>query len=121
MHKALLPAVVVTATALLAGCGGGGDDKTSSGSSSAKPTSTITISNFEYTPEPAVVKVGTKVTVSNKDDASHTVTDKGGSRTFDSGTVKGGQTGSVTFSKPGTYSYTCEFHPTMAGKVTVTK
>jgi plastocyanin len=121
--KALLPTTLVTAMALVAGCGGSSDDgaKTSGASSTAKSTSSITIADFKYDPDPSSVKAGTKVTVKNTDSSPHTLTDKGSGRAFDSGTVKGGKTGSVTFTKPGTYQYTCEFHPTMAGTVTVTK
>lgn len=122
MKKALLLATIVAT--LLAGCGGDdGDKKAGTSGSPAKATATtkIKISNFLYQPNPSVVKAGTKVSVTNADDAPHTLTDKGAPRSFDSGTVKGGEDGTVTFSKPGTYAYFCEFHPTMAGKITVTE
>lgn len=67
----------------------------------------------------ATVKVGKEVSVPNADDAPHTLTDGSATRAFDSGTIKGGRTGSVSFKKPGTYAYFCEFHPYMKGKVTV--
>ena len=65
------------------------------------------------------MKAGTKITVSNADSAPHTVTDEGAARSFDSGTIRGMQAGSVTFTKPGTFKYYCEFHATMKGTVTV--
>ncbi len=55
------------------------------------------------------------------DKAPHTLTEEGGSPSFDSDTIKGGQQGSVTFSKPGTFKYFCAFHATMKGTVTVTR
>lgn len=122
MKKTLILATI--GATLLAGCGSGDGDKqggTSAAPAKATATTKIKISNFLYEPNPSVVKTGTKVSVTNADDAPHTLTDKGTSRTFDSGTVKGGEDGTVTFSKPGTYAYFCEFHPTMAGKVTVTE
>ncbi|MGH2918537.1 MAG: cupredoxin domain-containing protein [Solirubrobacteraceae bacterium] len=120
MQRTLLPAALGLALALVAGCG---DDSpmTSGAPSASKPTTAIRISNFLYEPDPSVVKAGTKISVSNADGAPHTLTDKGADRTFDSGTIKGGRTGTVTFTQPGTYAYFCEFHPTMAGKVTVTE
>jgi plastocyanin len=120
MKKALPPTLLVATLALLSGCGGN-DTKSTDSSSPAKTATAIQISNFLYKPDPITVKAGAKVSITNEDDTAHTVTDKGTARTFDSGTIKGNATGTVTFSKPGTYAYFCEFHPTMAGKVTVTK
>ncbi|MBA3746960.1 MAG: cupredoxin domain-containing protein [Solirubrobacterales bacterium] len=111
----------VAAAALLAGCG---DDDTGKATTAAAPATkasdSIRIKNFIYEPDPVTVKAGTKVTIENADSAPHTVTEQGGSRSFDSGTIKGSESGSVTFSKAGTFKYFCEFHPTMKGTVTVT-
>ena len=109
---------------LLAGCGGNDKASTTTTTAPAKAataTSAIEIKDFLYDPDPATVKAGTKITVHNADDAPHTLTQEGDARTFDSGTIKGGRSGSVTFSKPGTYKYFCEFHATMKGTVTVTQ
>jgi plastocyanin len=122
MRHAILAALL--GAALLAGCGGNDKASTSTTTAPAKAataTSAIEIKDFLYDPDPATVKAGTKITVSNADDAPHTLTQEGASRTFDSGTIKGGRSGSVTFSKPGTYKYFCEFHATMKGTVTVTQ
>ena len=113
-RHALLAALV--GAAVLAGCGG--DDDTQA-APAARATDTIRIANFLYEPDPATVKAGTKITVVNTDDAPHTVTEEGGSPSFDSDTVKGKERGSVTFKTPGTYRYFCEFHATMKGTVTV--
>jgi plastocyanin len=112
-RHALLAALL--GAALLAGCGGDDDPAPAP----AATTDTIRIAEFLYDPDPATVKAGVKVAVTNADDAPHTLTEKGGSPSFDSDTIKGKASGSVTFSKPGTYSYYCQFHPTMAGTVTV--
>lgn len=119
MNKALLCVTLGTAVALLAGCGGDDGAKKPAESRSRAATTTIRISNFAYKPDRAVVEAGTKIAISNADEAAHTLTDKGAARTFDSGTIKGKRSGMVTFSKAGTYAYFCEFHPTMAGSVTV--
>jgi plastocyanin len=117
--------------ALLAGCGD--DDKTGLGGDAAskttstavaKPagaTTSIRIVDFIYEPDPATVKAGEMVSIANADMAPHTLTEEGGSPSFDSDTIKGGQQGSVTFSKPGTFKYFCAFHATMKGTVTVTR
>jgi plastocyanin len=119
MRHAIL--VALAAATLLAGCGGG-DTKgaaTTTAPRATGATHTIRIVDFVYQPDPATVKAGRRITISNADRAPHTVTQKGASPTFDSGTVEGGKRGSVTFAKPGTYEYFCQFHPTMKGTVTV--
>jgi plastocyanin len=123
MRDTILAALA--AATVLAGCGGGDDTKsaaTTTGprAAGAAVTHAIRIVNFIYEPDPAMVRAGRRITISNTDRAPHTVTQKGTSPSFDSGTVEGGKRGSVTFSKPGTYEYFCQFHPTMKGTVTVT-
>ncbi|MGF7228433.1 MAG: cupredoxin domain-containing protein [Candidatus Saccharibacteria bacterium] len=87
----------------------------------AVATSTVAIQNFSFSPMAITVKVGTKVTWTNKDSTSHTVTaDSGAADAFDSGTLATGQSYSHTFSKAGTFAYHCTFHSDMHGTVTVT-
>jgi plastocyanin len=125
MRHAILPGLL--AVALLAGCG---DDKgaktaaTTTGTTaapSAKATDTIKIVDFVYDPTPTTVKAGQKISIPNADSAPHTITDGGSGKAFDSGTIKGKATGSLTIDTPGTYKYICEFHPFMKGEITVTK
>lgn len=111
----------LAATALLSGCGGDDEAAPAKPTPAAAATDTIRIANFIYEPDPVTVKAGQKITVANSDSSPHTVTEEGGSPSFDSGTVKGSQRGSVTFSEPGTYKYFCQFHPTMKGTVTVAR
>jgi plastocyanin len=126
MRHAILP--VLAAGVLLAGCGGADTDAAvgaaAGGASTAKAaatTSAIKIVDFVYRPTPATVRAGQKIAIANADDAPHTITDSGAGKVFDSGTVQGKATGSVTIARPGTYSYICEFHPFMKGAITVTK
>lgn len=121
MRHAILAALL--AALLLAGCGGGDDD-----TGPAKPaaaasgtTDTIKIVDFVYDPTPATVRAGRKISIPNADAAPHTITDDGSGKAFDSGTIRGKATGSLTIDKPGTYKYICEFHPFMKGEVTVTR
>jgi plastocyanin len=104
------------AAAVLAGCGGDGDVQRAAG---AAPVSAIRIADFLYEPDPATVKAGREITITNADDAPHTITDKGESPSFDSGTIRGKRRGSMTFEQPGTFTYYCQFHATMKGTVTV--
>src|SRR5438045_3956196 len=97
-------AAALLAAALLAGCGGMSDQ-----AAPPKAAATaIAIKDFTYSPTPATVRAGERIAISNADGAPHTLTDRAPARTFDSGTIKGGARGSVTFTKPGTYAYFCE-------------
>lgn len=93
--------------ALLIGCGGAHNDK-------AIKAATVTIRDFKYGPA-LHVATGTAVTWVNRDSAPHTVTGPG----LKLGTLAKGQRRSFTFSKAGTYSYVCLFHPFMHGTVVV--
>jgi len=77
----------------------------------------VTIANFSFGPNDLQVKVGTTVTWTNQDSASHTVTADDGS--FDSGSLSQGSSFSFTFTEAGTFPYSCNFHPSMVGTVTV--
>jgi len=79
--------------------------------------SSVTISNFAFSPASITVPAGTKVTWTNKDSPTHTVSAKDG--TFDSGNLSTGATFSYTFSQKGTFEYGCKLHPSMSGKVIV--
>jgi plastocyanin len=128
MRHAILAALL--GAALVAGCGGNDDsaalEKTTTGANAApaedaEQTDTIKIVDFAYDPTPATVRAGQKISIPNADAAPHTITDTASNIAFDSGTIKGKATGSLTIDKPGTYAYICEFHPFMKGEVTVTK
>lgn len=80
---------------------------------------TIKIVNFDYVPMRLTVRAGTRITVTNHDQTAHTVTARSGA--FDSGTVAPGQSRALTVSKPGVYTYYCQFHAFMSGTLTVVK
>lgn len=77
----------------------------------------VSIQNFAFSPTTLTIKVGDKVTWTNKDSAGHSATADDGS--FDTGVLSQGQSGSVTFSKAGTYTYHCSVHPMMKGTIIV--
>jgi len=76
----------------------------------------VDITNFKYKPETITVKAGSKVTWVNNDVAPHTAT---ADDTFDTGNLEKGGSKAITLSKPGSYSYVCEFHAFMTGTVVV--
>ncbi len=81
-------------------------------------TVNVDIKNFSFG-QPLTVPVGTTVIWTNQDDAPHTVTATGGA--FGSSQLAKGATFSFTFSKEGTFDYSCTVHPNMKGQVIVTK
>ena len=77
----------------------------------------IEISNFNFSPATLTVKVGDTVTWTNKDSMSHSAT--ADDKSFDTGVLTKGQSGKVTFSKAGTYTYYCSIHSSMRGTIIV--
>jgi plastocyanin len=63
-----------------------------------------------------MVKTGTKVTWTNMDSVTHTVTADQGA--FNS-PVPPGNSFSFTFTKAGTYTYHCMIHPSMTATIVV--
>lgn len=90
---------------------------------SAKATATSTvvaIENFAFSPAAITVKVGTKVTWTNKDSAPHTVTTDNGVGP-NSGNLAPGDTYSFTFDTAGTFAYHCSLHNSMTATIIVTQ
>jgi plastocyanin len=120
MVRIRVVAVVAVLAGLLAACGSSSSAPASSGSSSTPAAGghTVTISDFKYTPATLSVKAGTKVTFVNQGGTIHNATTQGNS-TINTGNLNGGQSMTVTLTKPGTYNYICTLHPFMKGTVIV--
>lgn len=105
-------------TMLVSACGSGTMPRTHSAAPSAhRAAPRVRISNYAYQPVKLTVARGTKVTFTNHDQTAHTATStKTG---FDSGTINPGQSATIIVSKPGTYTYSCQFHAFMHGTITV--
>jgi plastocyanin len=90
----------------------------SNGSGTSGGSDAITIQNFAFSPAQLKVMPGATVTVTNKDQVTHTLTaTKGG---FDTGSIAAGQSKSFTAPKnPGTYPYICSIHQYMSGTLVV--
>ncbi|MDQ6604135.1 MAG: cupredoxin family copper-binding protein [Chloroflexota bacterium] len=81
----------------------------------------VNIMNFKFDPTPLTIPVGTTVVWTNQDTAPHSATsDPGSTFTFDTGIMQKGQSGKITFSTPGTFTYFCTVHPNMHASVVVT-
>lgn len=75
--------------------------------------------SWQYSPQSIKVMIGVNATVTwaSRSISYDTVTDRGGS--FGSGPIAPGGTFTYTFTKPGVFSYYCQYHPWMTGTVTV--
>lgn len=94
--------------------------KPSDSSQAVSRANTVEIKSYAFSPTPIKVKVGTKVTWTNKDAVAHTVTsDDSSGDTFKSDNINQDGTYSYTFTKPGTFTYHCTPHPSMHGTVEV--
>lgn len=112
----ILPSLLL-AGALLAGCttpsAPAEPIAPSGGASGGAATAAVAERNFQFDPAELRVKVGTKVTWTNQDEAMHTVTSDAAGGPLDSGEMMKGDAFSYTFTQPGTYTYHCAPH---AGK-----
>lgn len=109
--------VAVAGIALaLAGCGGHSSGARSSATVSRGATEVV-IRNYAFGPRSLTVKVGTRVTWTNRDATPHTATVDRGSP--DTGTLDPGQSRTIDFTRPGIYTYHCVFHAFMTGTVRV--
>jgi plastocyanin len=106
----------------LAACGS--SSSTAAKSSAAAPVAplaagkvAVKISGYAFAPASVTVAVGSSITFTNHDATAHTATSN--KPAFDTGTVKPGQSATMTLRKPGTYTYYCQFHAFMQGTVIV--
>jgi plastocyanin len=119
--------VGLVAVLALGGCGK--DDKGDKGAS-PQPSSAegsvplsgdapVKIVNFEFKPQKVVVKAGTKVTWTNDDTTIHDIKDTSPLATPVSNDLAKGETFSITYAQPGSFSYICGIHQYMTGTVEV--
>lgn len=83
----------------------------------AAAKNTVTIANFAFSPAALTIKSGESVTWTNRDTPAHSATADDNS--FDTGLLNSGESKSITFRKPGTFTYHCSVHPMMTGKIIV--
>jgi plastocyanin len=115
--------LLAAVTIIAAGCSGtgptasGAPASTAAAPPAAPAANAASISGFSFQPGVLKVKPGAKVTWTNDDGVTHTVT--ADSKWFDSGPLQPGASFSFTFTRPGTYAYHCSVHPSMHGSVVV--
>ena len=105
---ALLATVLASAAAL-------GGQIAASGAASR----TVTLKNIAFSPKSLSVSKGSKVTFAFRDDGTTHNVKSSGSKRFKS--IGNRSAGSVarTFSRAGTYRYSCTLHPGMSGRIVV--
>jgi plastocyanin len=123
--------MMVAVALAIAACSGKATPAPSSQASAAPPAasttpsaaattaagSEVTIASFSFQPTTLTITVGTTVTWTNTDSATHTVTADDGS--FNSDKLGSGATFSQTFATAGTFAYHCAIHSSMKATVTV--
>lgn len=97
---------LATAVAIGAGACGGGSGRPGGQAGAAK----VTIKGFAFSPDSLQAKVGDTVTVTNDDNAAHTLTAV--DRSFDTGTFSSGSK-AITLTKAGRFEFECLVHPFM--------
>ncbi|MDQ6650467.1 MAG: cupredoxin domain-containing protein [Actinomycetota bacterium] len=99
----------------LAACGGG-SKSASTAPAAAGDSQVLTVKSFKFAE--ITVAPGATIRLVNDDDEPHTVT--ADDKSFDSKSFDKKAPGSlVAPSKPGTYKFHCEVHPSMHGTLTV--
>ena len=117
VRPAMAAGMLVVALAACGGSDDGGGDQGSAAPAGGAASDQIEVKDFDYKPETATVKVGTKVTWTFKDDALHNVEPIGDSELVKSPDLKSGGTYSFTFTKPGMMGYRCGIHNYMTASV----
>lgn len=76
---------------------------------------TIEMRDFAFSPQTVEIRVGERVTWTNRDGAEHNATNG----SFDTGLLAQGESASIRFTAPGSYAFFCAPHPSMTGTVVV--
>lgn len=76
----------------------------------------IEMKDVAFAPAQVSARAGDSVAWDNADIVAHTATSEAGG--FDVDVPPGGK-GSTVMTRPGTFSYTCRYHPNMTGRIVV--
>jgi len=80
----------------------------------------VSIAEFLFGPEKVAVRAGDSITWTNTDDSPHQVTVQG-ETTLRTPVLLKGQSTAILFKQVGSYDYICGLHPSMKGKIEVTR
>ena len=85
----------------------------------AAKTHRVILRDYAFKPAKLTIQAGDSVEFINEDPEAHTATQsaRGG---FDTGDLPIKVSKTLTFEKPGTYTYGCEYHPVMEAVIEVT-
>jgi plastocyanin len=106
---ALIVPIIAVATALIT------LNATSDTTNASSGGTTVVIKNFQFSPNPIVVKASSALTVTNSDGTTHTLT--ADDKSFDTGNLDAGAKGTIKISAPGNYTYHCSIHNYMTGTI----
>jgi len=87
-----------------------------SGPAALEGEAQIDVANFKFDPNNVTIRVGTTVTWTNKSEDEHTVTSDDG---LFGTSLAGGTSFSFTFTDVGEFSFHCDIHRGMKGKIVV--
>jgi plastocyanin len=88
----------------------------------ADTAQSVTIQTFQFKPTPIEVPAGTRVSFTNQDDITHTITSgtpENPDGKFSHRLEGKGASATVDLTKPGVYPYFCERHRSMRGEIRV--
>ena len=108
-------AVIMSVVVIISGCTQNQQQNTTNSKNTSY--STVMIQNFTFIPDTLTVKAGTNITWINQDSAVHDVTSDSGA--FSSPDLNKDDKYTYNFTKTGEYSYYCQEHPSMKGKIIV--
>lgn len=115
-----LPALAsALAVLLLSGCSG---TPSTSDNPEGDQNATVSMVDYKFNPTTRNVHKGSTVTWTNDGGVAHTTTAHNqAGLAWDSGNMDPGKTYSRTFNDVGDFSYHCDYHPAMVGRITVTE
>ena len=118
-RRAFALATAVGLSIVAGACGGDSDTKATATAAETGEGGgmVLTIKDFAFKPAPLVVPKGTKVKVTNSDDAPHTAT--ADDKSFDTGTLDKGASKEITLPNAGEIAYHCTIHDYMQGVIQV--
>lgn len=103
---------------VVAGCGSTPHVTGRQGPASSQ-TATVSISGYAFHPAQLALGTSRRITFVNRDRTAHTATATGQTPAFDTGTLKPGQSKTVTLTRPGTFTYYCQFHAFMQATIVI--